>query len=156
MRKFFVLLSFSIFLFGCNSIYVKPGTMEPGAKVFAVRGGYSMKRSVKQKLEEKGFAVVVGRGISSGSGDTSSGDGEYDYDRSSIPSDAKYMVRVYERKEWLRPIWCAFNGFWWWNFNVSIADQKTGEEILAWRGRGCAKSSVRKLDGILEKLTTNN
>ena len=49
-------------------------------------------------------------------------------------------------------MWCIFNGFWWWNFNVSIADQKTGEELLTWRGRGCANSSVRLLNKILDDM----
>ena len=70
----------------------------------------------------------------------------------SVPSKAKYVVYVKERKEFLRPIWCMFNGFWWWNFSVSITDRANGEEILSWRGRGCANSSLRKLNDILDEL----
>ena len=126
--------------------------MEPGVKVYAVRGGYGMKRSVKMELEKRGYDVSVGKLSSAGSGDSESSLSSYEYDRSQIPNDVKYTVRIYERSETLRPIWCLFNGFWWWNFNVSIADQKTGEEILAWRGRGCANSSMRRLNRILKKL----
>ncbi len=61
-------------------------------------------------------------------------------------------MTVKERKEILRPIWCAFNGFWWWNFNVSITERKTGKEILSWRGRGCQNSSIRKLNSVLNEL----
>ena len=45
-----------------------------------------------------------------------------------------------------------FNGFWWWNFNLSITNKNTGTEILSWRGRGCANSSLRKLNDILDEL----
>ena len=149
MNKIFIFLSMFLMLCGCNSIYVKPGTMEPESKVFATRGGYSMRRSIKQKLEDRGFGVTVGKA-------TYIDDGEhFSSERANVPADVKYVVRVIERSEWIAP-WCVFNGFWWWNFNVSIADQKTGEEIMTWRGRGCAKSSMRKLDRVLDKLVTSN
>ena len=45
-----------------------------------------------------------------------------------------------------------FNGFWWWNFNVSIIDRTNNNEILSWRGRGCQNSSLRKLNDILDEL----
>ena len=76
-----------------------------------------------------------------------------DSDKESLelPKNMKYVVRVNERNEIFMP-WCIFNGFWWWSFNVSIVDQKSGEEILSWRGRGCQNSSLQKLDNILEEL----
>ena len=61
-------------------------------------------------------------------------------------------MTVSERAEKFRPVWCVLNGFWWWNFNLSVVNQQTGEEILAWTGRGCANSTLRKLDRILDKL----
>ena len=35
---------------------------------------------------------------------------------------------------------------------MSIADNVTGQELLGWSGRGCANSSVRKLNKILDKM----
>ena len=35
---------------------------------------------------------------------------------------------------------------------MSIADNKTGQEILGWAGRGCQNSSLRKLDAALDEL----
>ena len=57
-----------------------------------------------------------------------------------------------EKSTILRPIWCAFNGFWWWRFSLAISDSKSGTEILSWRGRGCQNSSLRKLNDILDEL----
>jgi hypothetical protein len=133
---------------GCNSMYIKPGTLDKSQKIYADRGGYGMKRSVKERMQDRGYNVVVGKNISSKSID---GDSSIELDESTT-MDARYVVKVAERKESFFVPWCIFNGFWWWNFNMSIADQKTGDEILSWRGRGCANSSLDKLDKMLDKL----
>lgn len=137
-------------LAACNSVYMKPDSLDAGRVVYADRGGYSMRRSVKEAMESRGYRVVVGR--ASTSKEWTDADGDSEIDTTKIPQDAKYVIKVKERSEKLRPIWCVFNGFWWWNFNVSIADQETGDEILSWRGRGCANSSVRLLNRILEQM----
>lgn len=141
------LLAF-VLLTGCNSMYVKPNTLDKSKTIYADRGGYSMKRSIKEKLESRGYNVVVGKASSIKSFNN---DESFDLDSYNI-MNANYIVKVNERKETFNPFWCPFNGFWWWNFNVSIADQKTGEEILSWRGRGCANSSLRKLDKLLNEM----
>ncbi len=137
-------------LVGCNSVYMKPHSLDTNKVFYADRGGYSMRRSIKEVMEERGYNVVVGRMRSTRgmSGD----DEDIEIDTASVPSNARYIVKVRERREKFFPIWCVFNGFWWWNFNVSIADQTTNEEILSWRGRGCANSSLDKLNSILDKL----
>ncbi len=148
MKKFLVLPI--LMLAACNSVYVKPHTMDKSAVVYSQRGGYTMRRSIKQALENRGYNVVVGK-LKSGTylaGDEFDGDIE----RNEIPQNARYIIKVSERREKFNPFWCPLNGFWWWNFNVSIADQKTGEELMTWRGRGCANSSIRKLNDILDKL----
>ena len=137
---------FCLILCGCNSVYYKPNTLDKSQTVYATRGGYSMQRSIKQTMEERGYDVHVGTLKSEKYSD------ELDSQTFEIPNNAKYVVYVKERKEILRPIWCVFNGFWWWNFNVSITEKKTGSEILSWRGRGCQNSSIRKLNDILDKL----
>ena len=60
-------------------------------------------------------------------------------------------MRFSVNSERFRPIWCVFNGFWWWRFYVSIVEQQTGDEILTWTGRGCANSTIRKMENILDK-----
>lgn len=124
--------------------------MEPGQTVYSQRGGYTMRRSIKEALETRGYHVVVGKmkSVSVFAGEEI----ESDIERNEIPRDARYIVKVSERREKFNPFWCPLNGFWWWNFNVSITDQKTGDEIMTWRGRGCANSSIRKLNDILDKL----
>lgn len=143
---FIVLLS----LTGCNSVYVKPNTLDKDQVVYADRGGYSMRRSIKQTMEERGYNVVVGKAKESKEWNDTDGDSEID--TTTIPTNARYVIKVKERSEVFRPVWCVFNGFWWWNFNVSIADNITGNEIMTWRGRGCANSSIRKLNKILDKI----
>ena len=102
-----------------------------------------MTRGIKEKLEEHGFTVNVGN---------LKNESSIDVDKFTVPKNTRYVVRVSEQTETFIPYWCIFNGFWWWRFNVSIADQKTGEEILSWRGRGCQNSSLRKLDRFLDEL----
>ena len=148
MKRFLVLPI--LLLAACNSVYVKPHTMEPGTKVYSERGGYSMERSIKEALEQRGYVVNVGKMRSSYS--RNADDGTLNVKSSEVPADVRYVIEVEERKEKFNPFWCPFNGFWWWNFNVSIADQQTGAEIMTWRGRGCANSSIRKLNDILDEL----
>ena len=78
--------------------------------------------------------------------------GSFESEISEMPVNAQYLLRVSESGETFRPIWCVFNGFWWWRFYVSIVDQHNGDEILTWTGRGCANSTLRKMDKILDKL----
>lgn len=145
MRSFtFIILCLS--LSGCNSIYMKPGTLDKSQSIYATRGGFSMRRSVKEILDKRGYNVSVG------SLKTESAFDDGDIQTFTVPQKTQYVVYVKERKEFLRPIWCMFNGFWWWNFNLSITNKKTGTEILSWRGRGCANSSLRKLNAVLDEL----
>ncbi len=138
----------ALVLVGCNSVYIKPNTLDTTQSIYATRGGYTMHRSIKERMEKRGYRVAVGKADAE---QTFTGE-DIDLNVNKIPTEARYIVKVGERREMFRPIWCALNGFWWWNFNVSIADQKTGQEILSWRGRGCENSSLRKLDKILDEL----
>ena len=142
--RIFIFITLCLSLAGCNSVYMKPGTLNKSELVYAPRAGFSMARSIKQTMEERGYNVSVGRltRVSEVSG----------AETYQIPNGARYAINVKERREFLRPIWCMFNGFWWWNFNVSIIDRANNNEILTWRGRGCANSSLRKLNKILDEL----
>ncbi len=146
--RLLLLFLFVFGLTGCNSIYLKPGTLDKSQMVYAPRAGFSMARSIKQTMEERGYDVSTGKLIR-----VSEISGKETY---QIPKDAKYAINVNERNELLRPIWCIFNGFWWWNFNVSIINRANNDEILSWRGRGCQNSSLRKLNAVLDKLEMNN
>ena len=150
MRNFLFLVCGLVALGGCNSVYVKPNTLDPDEVFYADRGGYSMRRSAKEAMESRGYKVVVGKAKSST--DLADNSTSIDVDTSSVPNEARYIIKVKEREETFRPIWCALNGFWWWNFNISIADQETGDELLTWRGRGCANSSIRLLNRILDDM----
>ncbi|MBO7642761.1 MAG: hypothetical protein J6S74_01345 [Alphaproteobacteria bacterium] len=147
--KRFLLLPI-LLLAACNSVYVKPNTMDKSQIVYSQRGGYAMRRSIKEAMEKRGYNVVVGK-MKSNTYFASEGE-DGDIERNEIPNNVRYVIKVTERREKFNPFWCPLNGFWWWNFNVSIADQKTGDEIMTWRGRGCANSSLRKLDTILDEL----
>ena len=143
----------SIILFSmtaCNSVYVKPNSIDATQTFYADRGGYSMKRSVKEALEQRGYNVVVGTAAANRNAFTDSENIEID--TAVIPKNARYIVKVSERREMFNPFWCPFNGFWWWNFNVSVADQQTGEELMTWRGRACQNSALRMLDDILDQM----
>ena len=146
MSCLFRFVPLCLLLVACNSVYIKPNTMEPNTSIYADRGGFTMRRNIKEVLSGRGYNVLVGTVESNELSET------IDRDKVNIPQDARYIVKVSERSEKFRPVWCALNGFWWWNFNVSIANQKTGEEIMTWRGRGCANSSLRMLNRILDKL----
>ena len=141
-----VLCLLCLSLCACNSIYIKPGTLDSDQMIYTPRGGYSMQRSIKQVLSERGYKTHVGRLKTEKTLNIG------DIETFEIPNQANYFVYVKEREETLRPIWCMFNGFWWWNFNVSITERKTGTEILSWRGRGCQNSSLRKLKAVLDEL----
>ena len=146
--RLLLLFLFVFGLTGCNSIYLKPGTLDKSQMVYAPRAGFSMARSIKQIMEERGYDVSTGKLIR-----VSEISGKETY---QIPKDAKYAINVDERNELLRPIWCIFNGFWWWNFNVSIINRANNDEILSWRGRGCQNSSLRKLNAVLDELEIKN
>lgn len=147
--RYIILGGLVLGLGACNSVYVKPNSMEPGTNVYARYGGYSMRRSIKKSLEDRNFRVAVNAKLTNKELVFEDNDAQAIF--STIPNDATYLVRVTERRELFMPL-CALNGFWWWNFNVSISNRATGEELLAWRGRGCADSSVRRLNRILDKM----
>ena len=136
-------------LTACNHVHMKPGTLDKSQDVYTTRGGYSMRQATKERLEARGYNIKIGK-IKSTNNIIETDIA--DYERFEIPANAHYLLTISEREEKFRPIWCALNGFWWWNFNVSIVNQQSGEEILTWRGRGCANSSLRKLDKILDRL----
>jgi len=148
MRSIVFILS-CLILAGCNSIYMKPGTLDTNEMIYTPRGGETMKRSIKQIFDERGYKTHVGKLTSVHEGNSK------DFEIYSQSKNIKYSVIVNEKTALLRPIWCIFNGFWWWRFDLAISDRDTGTEILSWRGRGCQNSSIRKLNDVLDELEKN-
>ncbi len=60
MKSTFLYIATALLLSACNSISLKPGTMEKGSVVYTDRGGYTMRRSIKDELERRGYTVLVG------------------------------------------------------------------------------------------------
>ncbi|MDR1027750.1 MAG: hypothetical protein LBL46_05025 [Rickettsiales bacterium] len=147
------IFAFLLLLAGCNAVNIKPHSLDKSQIIYADRGGYTMKYAVKDELDKRGYTIKVAKISGYADGEVS------DIVISEAPKNARYAIRVQERTPtflggplFFSPIWCAFNGFWWWEFNVSIADQKTGEELLAWTGRGCQNSSIRRLRRLIDEL----
>jgi hypothetical protein len=110
-----------------------------------------MKFAIKKELEDRGYKIVVGKAIST---KKSSGTETFeDIELDSIDlMNSRYIIRAKESSETFSPVVCLFGGLYWWRFNVSIADQKTGEELLAWTGRGCANGALRRLNRLMSEL----
>ncbi|MBQ6011890.1 MAG: hypothetical protein IJL23_02095 [Alphaproteobacteria bacterium] len=146
MMRLFTFIILCLSLTGCNSIYMKPGTLDTDKLIYTPRGGETMQRSLKEVFDKRGYKTHVGQLTSVRERSSS------DLEVYSQSKDIRYSIIIDEKPAILRPIWCAFNGFWWWRFSLAISDRKTGTEILSWRGRGCANSSLRKLNNILDEL----
>ena len=145
MRKIWIGV-LCLLLSACNSVYLTPHSLDKNALIYTPRGGFTIQRSIKQVMDERGYKTHSGV-LKSVKEKT-----RKDSDVYILTKDIRYSVRMEERKEILRPLWCMFNGFWWWNFEISISDRKIGKEIMSWRGRGCQNSSLRKLNEILDEL----
>ena len=93
-----------------------------------------MRRSIKERLEDRGYRVVVGKAKFNRVLDVDNENWESADIDASDTMNARYIVKVSERRERFAWYWCPLNGFWWWNFNISIADQKnwSGINDLAW------------------------
>ena len=141
-----LIVALCLSLTACNSVYLKPGTLDKSQLVYTPRGGATMQRSLKEILETRGYKIYVGQLKSVVERNKS------DLERYSQSKNIRYSVIIDEKDAILRPIWCIFNGFWWWRFSLAISDRQTGTEILSWRGRGCANSSLDKLNDILDEL----
>ena len=152
MRFMFCALIATFMLGGCNSVQIKPNTLDVSKTFYIDRGGNQIQHAIKSVMEKRNYNFTVGQKratikstyITTGKDDIAT--------PITQTEKARYIITIDESKTTFRPIWCVFNGFWWWTFNMSIADNKTGQEILGWVGRGCANSSVRLLERLLDDL----
>ena len=148
MKKI-LLCATSCLLAACNAVNIKQHSLDKTQVFYADRGGYSMKFAVKKELEKRGYKIIVGKAIGSASNED-----DFSFENSNTMG-AKYVIKVQERKPSFSPLFCMFNGWYWWNFNVSIADQNTGEELLAWTGKGCQNPAIRRLRRLVNELEMN-
>lgn len=152
MRNIYLSILIIFTLAACNSVYMKPNTLDETEVFYFDQGGNQIRLAAKEQMEKRGYNVTVGHKKSSVGSTYITPEGEGSVISMSDVGRARYIVYVTEATPKFRPIWCALNGFWWWRFNISIADNMTGREILNWAGRGCANSSVRMLNRILDDL----
>ncbi|MDR0803939.1 MAG: hypothetical protein LBO08_02520 [Rickettsiales bacterium] len=149
MRKLIPLI---LLLTACNFVSLKPGTVDKTQTFLAQPGGFNMRNEAKGIMEKRGYAVIVGK--QRGGREIDLSGEELDSLEMNITDimNARYIVRIREKSETFMPVWCFFNGMQWWHFSVSVSDNKTGEEVLSWTGRGCRNSSLRRLDRYLDRL----
>ena len=148
-KLFFITI---IILTGCNSVYLKPNTLDTSQVFYVDSGGHLMRLATKEHMENRGYKLTVGHKRSSLSTTYITAEGTESKISESDIGKARYIMFISESVNKFRPVWCSLNGFWWTRFNLSIADNTTGQELLHWSGRGCVNSSIRKLDKILDKL----
>jgi hypothetical protein len=77
-------------------VYVKPESIAPNSTIYADRGGYTMRRVIKEELEKRGHTVVVGTATANEISDDDAGD--IDIDTYVVPDDARYAIKIKERQ----------------------------------------------------------
>ena len=152
MNKLCTSLVTIILLSGCNSVYMKPKTLDKNAVFYVDAGGFLMQQGVKETMERRGYNLTVGHKKASASTTYITAEGTESKISEAAIGTAKYVVHIAESTNKFYPVWCSLNGFWWTRFNISIADNITGQELLHWTGRGCTNSSVRLFDKILDDM----
>ena len=96
MKALFIILLLPVMV-GCNSVYVQPNSIDTTQTFYADRGGYGMRRSIKQKMANRGYHVVVG--TATASRDAIDNTENIEIDSAVVPDDARYIVKVSERRE---------------------------------------------------------
>ncbi|MBR1380770.1 MAG: hypothetical protein IJ560_04280 [Alphaproteobacteria bacterium] len=136
----------------CNSVNIKTHSLDTTQTFYVDRGGYQMQHEIKNVLESRGYSVTVGHKRQTTNTTYIVSENPQSVISTSDIGKSRYIVQISEGTTRFMPVWCALNGFWWWRFNVSISDNVTGQELLGWAGRGCANSSLQKLNDILDKM----
>ena len=60
MRKSSVFISIMLFVSGCNSVSVKPDSLDMSQVFYVDRGGHQMQHAIKTAMAERGYNVTVG------------------------------------------------------------------------------------------------
>lgn len=137
-------------LTSCTNLMIKPDSINPRNRtIYTQRGGDGMLYRAKTILADRGWDLKVGKA----KGDINS-DG-LDIESVKIDSNTHYYMKVKRYKLWFVPLYCMFNGGEFWVYNVSIANNQTGEELLIWDDYGCADSSAKRFNELLDILENN-
>lgn len=152
MRNILIFVICCIVLTACNSVYMKPNTLDTTQVFYVDSGGQLMQLATKEHMENRGYKLTVGHKRSSIKTTYITSESIDSIITNADIGKARYLLFISESVNKFRPVWCSLNGFWWTRFNLSIADNTTGQELLHWTGRGCVNSSIRKLDSILDEL----
>ena len=86
MQAKFGMFIVALLLTGCNSVYLKPNSIDATQTFYADRGGYSMRKSIKQKMEDRGYNVIVGKARETK--EWSDADGNSEIDTYFIPNSS--------------------------------------------------------------------
>ncbi|MBQ0013491.1 MAG: hypothetical protein KBS86_02915 [Proteobacteria bacterium] len=158
MNKTIVFLPL-VALTACNTVAIKPHSLNTNEKIYVDTNGETMRYYLKEELTKRGYNVTVGKKTSVQT-TTTNIQGDKDGRVSTVELDgARYVATIneYDVGDYMRilgrfPV-CVFNGWKWVDFNVSIADNQTGEEILYWSGMGCKGTVKSDLSQVLDQLT---
>lgn len=132
------LLFVPIIMAGCTYVRVKPNTLDRSEVIYVERGGHQMLMATKDILESRGYNVTVGeKRATVGPTFIESKNPDSIMARAS-DNHARYVVDVNERRDFWLAFPCLFHGMWWWSYDLSVSDNKTGDEILNMTTRGCA------------------
>lgn len=144
--KNIIVLALSIALVGCNFMTIEPHSLDKSKIIYMERTTNPMGHAIRNFLTKKGYKLT-------------SGFRRARVDHIFINKSAKdvdktptYFLGISARSSGVWPVWCVFNGFNHWDFDMHIIDNETGQEIFTWSGFGCQNSSLRKLDRALDEL----
>ncbi len=135
-----------VLLTACNYITMKPGSLDKDKLIYVDRTTNLISHAIKESLEENGYRLTSG---------FKRARVDHTYMNPSAKATDKtpgYFlgISVHSSRTW--PIWCFFNGFNHWDFDMHVVDNETGQEIFAWSGYGCQNSTLRKLEREFDKL----
>lgn len=156
MKKIILLFPALLLLANCSTVMMTPHSLDKTQKVYVDTNGERMRMALKQELSDRGYDVTVGTKSVVNNIDLTTDSSVGSLSTTKI-NGARYVATVQENPihEYLiigGRVICMFNGWKWWDFSVSIADNKTGKEILNWSGMGCKGTTISKLRDLLDEL----
>ncbi len=146
MKKLLFIVLVPAILTGCASNKIHTfGKIDADQKSITVPTGSSgLKGEIKSYLNNNGWELVVYQGaeVTEGSMEEDSKTKTYD------TFNSRYNLKM----SWDHYDYCmTFQPLVW--YEISIIDNKAGEEVLAMSGKGCEKNIVKKFAKQLEGIT---
>jgi len=144
-------------LAACNNMAIRPHSLDKTEKVYVDTNGERIRMALKNELETRGYNVTVGTKTQVENINYVSKEPNAAISTTKI-NGARYVATVHEYpvNQYMIvlgrfPV-CTFNGWTWWDFSVSIADNQTGKEILNWSGMGCKGTVLNQLKDVIDEL----